>query len=156
MVDISINDENYYDAYDLLMNSFRVDEKVRHLLKQKSFLEQNPDIVTTLARLLFLADTIEIDNDEIVARRSVFIKEKVQEPKISIDSVIYQYLIKIKYDTLDQDSFLKLNELQQYPSYLRLYELLNKSIEQQVKVQKISHDEELKMNIDELEVFLRV
>lgn len=156
MVEESLNNENYYDAYDLLMNSFRVDEKVKHLLKQKLFLEQNPNIILNLARLLFLADTIEIEDSKIVVRRSVTIKKEVKEPNIPVDSIIYRYLIKIKHETLTATDISKLKELQQYPSYTKLYELLSMAIEQRVKVQKTYKDEELKMTIDELEVFLRV
>jgi hypothetical protein len=49
----------------------------------------------------------------------------------------------------------KLNELQQYPSYLRLYNLLKRAIDQKVKIQKIVNLEKFELSIDALEVFLK-
>ena len=145
-------DEKYNDSYELLLSSSRVTDEVKKLLKEKLFLEQNPDIVLNLARLLFLVDGIAIEKDEIVARRTVSI---IKEPDIPIDKVINQYLLKIKYDTLSRNDIDKLNELQQYPSYLRLYTLLKKAIDQKVKIQKIDDLERLKLSIELLEVFLK-
>lgn len=145
-------DEKYNDSYELLLSSSRVTYEVKKLLKEKLFLEQNPDIVLNLARLLFLVDEIAIEKDEIVARRTVSI---IKEPDIPIDKVINQYLVKIKYDTLSRNDIDKLNELQQYPSYLRLYILLKKAIDQKVKIQKIDDLERLKLSIKSLEVFLK-
>jgi len=145
-------DEKHNDSYELLMSSTRVTDEVKNLLKEKLFLEQNPEIVLNLARLLFLVDEINIEKDEIVARRRVSI---IKEPNIPVDKVIYQYLVKIKHDTLSQNDISKLNELQQYPSYLRLYTLLKKAIDQKVKIQKIDNLENFKLSIGELEVFLK-
>ena len=36
------NEEKINDAYELLIGSFRVDDEVKNILKEKSFLEQNP------------------------------------------------------------------------------------------------------------------
>lgn len=146
------NKEKDNDAYELLMSSFRVDEEVKNLLKEKAFLEQNPSIIINLARLLFLVDSIVIEDNEIVARKSV---SRIEEPKIPVDNVIYQYLVKIKYDTLSSTDISKLNELQQYPSYLTLYNLLNTAIDQRVKVQKIDNLMDLKMSLTDLETFLK-
>lgn len=145
-------DEKYNDSYELLMGSTRVTDEVKNLLKDKLFLEQNPEIVLNLARLLFLVDKIDIEKDEIVASRTVI---TIKEPDIPIDKVIYQYLLKIKHDTLSQNDISKLNELQQYPSYLRLYNLLKRAIDQKVKIQKINDLENFKLSINELEVFLK-
>lgn len=148
----SIEDERTNDAYELLMSSFRVDTKVKELLKEKAFLEQNPDIILNLARLLFLVDSIIIEDNEIVARKSVSL---IEEPVIPVDDVIYQYLVKIKYDTLSNTDISKLSELQQFPSYLNLYTLLSEAINQKVKVQNITLDSDLKMSIVDLETFLK-
>ncbi len=144
--------ERRNDAYELLMSSFRVEEEVKRLLKEKAFLEQNPDIIIDLARLLFLVDSIVVEDNDIVARKSI---SRIEEPKISVDNVIYQYLVKIKYDTLSSTDIKKLSELQQYTSYLTLYNLLSTAIEQKVKVQKIADDSDLKMSIIDLEIFLK-
>jgi len=144
--------EKYNDSYELLMSSTRVTDEVKKLLKEKLFLKQNPNIVLNLARLLFLVDEISIEKDEIVARRKV---STIKEPSIPIDKVIYQYLLKIKYDKLSQNDIYKLNELQQYPSYLKLYTLLKRAIEQKVRIQKINNIEKLKLSIYELEFFLK-
>ncbi len=144
--------EKVNDAYELLMSSFRVDEEVKSLLKEKAFLEQNPDIVLNLARLLFLVDSIVVKKNEIVARKSI---SRIEEPKIPVDNVIYQYLIKIKYDTLSSTDIEKLHELQQYPSYVALYNLLKTAIDQKVRVQKVIDDIDLKMSIIDLETFLQ-
>ena len=144
--------EKVNDAYELLMSSFRVDEEVKNLLKEKVFLEQNPDIIINLARLLFLVDSIEIEDNKIVARKSV---SRIEEPKIPVDDVIYQYLVKLKYDTLSGADISKLSELKQFPSYLTLYKLLSTAIDQKVKVQKIDNDSDLKMSLVDLETFLK-
>jgi len=146
-----IRKENDEDAYALLFESFRVSQEVKDLLKEKGFLEQNKGIVLELARLLFLADSIEIDADEIVVRKKV---SRIEEPVIPVDDIIYRYLIKIKYDKLSDTDISKLNELQQYPSYIELHKLLSLAIDQRVKVKNIANDINLKMSIDELEVLL--
>jgi len=145
------NDEKYNDAYELLMSSARVTYEVKNLLKEKLFLDQNPDLIVNLARLLFLVDEIGIEKDEIVARKSVSI---IKEPNIPVDKIIYSYLVKIKHDTLSENDILKLNELQEYPSYLKLYQLLTMAMEQKVKIQKNNNMEEFKLSIDALEVYL--
>jgi len=144
-------EEKYEDAYALLFESFRVTQEVKDLLKEKAFLEQNENLVLELARLLFLADSVEIENDEIVVRKKV---SRIKEPVIPIDDIIYRYLIKIKYDKLSDTDISKLNELQQYPSYIQLHKLLSLAIDQRVKVKHVEHDTSLKMSINELEVFL--
>jgi len=145
------DEEKANDAYELLMSSFRVDEEVKSLLQEKAFLEQNPDIIINLARLLFLVDSIIIEKNEIVARKSV---ARITEPEIPVDDIIYKYLIKIKYDTLSKTDIERLNELKQYPSYVTLYNLLRQAIDQKVKVQKVTNDVDLKMSIIDLETFL--
>ncbi len=145
------NEETYFDAYALLLESFRVSEEVKNILKEEAFLEQNPNIVMELAKLLFLVDSIEIENNEIVARKKV---SRINEPKIPVDDIIYRYLIKIKYDKLSDTDIMKLNELQQYPSYLLLYKLLSLSIDQNVKIKQVDNDVDLKLSINELEAFL--
>jgi len=146
-----IKEEKYEDAYALLFESFRVSQEVKDLLKEKIFLEQNEGLVLELARLLFLADSIEIYDNEIVVRKKI---SRIEEPKIPVDDIIYRYLIKIKYDKLSDVDISKLNELQQYPSYLKLHQLLSRAIDQRVKVIDVKHDTILKMSINELEVFL--
>lgn len=146
-----IKEEKYEDAYALLFESFLVSQEVKDLLKEKAFLEQNEGLVLELARLLFLADSIEIDDNEIVVRKKV---SRKKEPIIPVDDVIYRYLVKIKYDKLSDSDIIKLNELQQYPSYVQLHKLLSLSIDQKVKVKQIKNDTGLKMSINELEAFL--
>ncbi len=149
--DINIENEKFYDSYELIMSSLRVSDDVKELLKQKLFLEQNPEIIYNLSRLLFLVDFIEIEENEIVARKKV---SRIKEPKIPVNEVIYKYLLKIKHNSLSDHDIKKLNELQQYPSYIKLYKLISLAIDLQVKVQKIIDDKNLKMTIEELEVFL--
>ncbi len=149
--DINIEDEKFYDSYELIMSSMRVSDDVKELLKQKLFLEQNPEIIYNLARLLFLVDFIEIEENEIVARKKV---SRIKEPKIPVNEVIYKYLLKIKHNSLSENDITKLNELQQYPSYTKLYKLISLAIDLQVKVQRITDDESLKMTLNELENFL--
>jgi len=144
-------EENYEDAYALLFESFRVSQEVKNLLKEKAFLEQNEGLVLELARLLFLADSIEIDEDEIVVRKKV---SRIEEPIIPVDDIIYRYLIKIRYEKLSDSDISKLNELQKYPSYIQLHKLLSLAIDQRVKVENVENDISLKMSINELEVFL--
>lgn len=146
-----IKEEKYEDAYALLLESFQVSQEVKNLLKEKAFLEQNEGLILELARLLFLADSIDIENDKIVVKKKV---SRIEEPVIPVDDIIYRYLIKIKYDKLSDTDISKLNELQQYPSYIQLHKLLSLAIDQRVKIKQVEHDTSLKMSIHELEVFL--
>lgn len=152
VTDINVEDEKFYDSFELIMSSMRVSDNVKELLKQKPFVEQNLDIIYNLARLLFLVDVIDIEENEIVARKKVSL---IKEPKIPVNDIIYKYLLKIKHDTLSANDIIKLNELQQYSSYQTLHKLISLAIDQKVKVKRISDDQGLKMTLDELEVFLK-
>ena len=145
-------EEKYNDAYSLLLESSRVSQEIKDLISNQEFLDQNQNIIIDLARLLFLADSIEIYDNEIIVKKTV---SKIQEPNIPVNDIIYRYLIKIKYDKLLENDILKLNELQQYPSYSRLYKLLTLAIDQTVQIKQIENDNDFKLSIDELEVFLK-
>jgi hypothetical protein len=146
-----INDEKTNNALQLILNSSIVTDEVKELLRDTSFLEQNDGIIINLARLIFLADSISIGNNEIVVRKSV---TKQQEPKIDIENIIYRYLLKIKHDTIIDADISKLNELKQYKSYQKLYQLLNLAMDQKTKVKKVPNDNGLKMTLANLEMFL--
>lgn len=147
-----VMEEKYNDAYSLLLKSSRVSQEIKDLISNQEFLDQNQNIIIELARLLFLADSINIDNNEIIVKKTV---SKIQEPNIPVNDIIYRYLIKIKYDKLLENDILKLNELQQYPSYSRLYKLLTLAIDQTMQIKQIEDDNDFKLSIDELEVFLK-
>ena len=147
-----VMEEKYNDAYSLLLESSRVSQEIKDLISNQEFLDQNQNIIIELARLLFLADSIDIDNNEIIVKKTV---SKIQEPNIPVNDIIYRYLIKIKYDKLLENDILKLNELQQYPSYSRLYKLLTLAIDQTMQIKQIEDDNDFKLSIDELEVFLK-
>lgn len=146
-----MNDEKNHNAVRLLLDSSIVSEEVKGLLTDKIFLSQNNDILIDLAKLVFIADSIDIENDQIIARKSVITKK---EPNIPIDDVLYRYLLKIKHDTLTDSDILKLKELQKYRSYLKLYQLLNLAMDQKTKIKKINNNASLKMSLTELEEFL--
>jgi len=145
-------EEKYDDAYSLLLESSRVSQEIKDLISNQEFLDQNQNIIIDLARLLFLADSIEIYDNEIIVKKTV---SKIQEPNIPVNDIIYRYLIKIKYDKLLENDISKLNELQQYPSYSRLYKLLTLAIDQTMQIKQIEDDSDFKLSIDELEVFLK-
>jgi len=147
-----VMEEKYNDAYSLLLESSRVSQEIKDLISNQEFLDQNQNIIIELARLLFLADSIDIDNNEIIVKKTV---SKIQEPNIPVNDIIYRYLIKIKYDKLLENDILKLNELQQYPSYSRLYKLLTLAIDQTMQIKQIEDDNDFKLSIDGLEVFLK-
>lgn len=147
-----VMEEKYNDAYSLLLESSRVSQEIKDLISNQEFLDQNQNIIIDLARLLFLADSIEIYDNEIIVKKTV---SKIQEPNIPVNNIIYKYLIKIKYDKLLENDILKLNELQQYPSYSKLYKLLTLAIDQTVQIKQIENDNDFKLSIDELEVFLK-
>ena len=147
-----VMEEKYNDAYSLLLKSSRVSQEIKDLISNQEFLDQNQNIIIDLARLLFLADSIEIYDNEIIVKKTV---SKIQEPNIPVNDIIYRYLIKIKYDKLLENDILKLNELQQYPSYSRLYKLLTLAIDQTMQIKQIEDDNDFKLSIDELEVFLK-
>lgn len=146
-----VDDELYSDSYALLMSSSRVRDDVKDLLKEKLFLIQNPDIIIHLARLLFLSDSIEVEQNEIVARKKVSIEK---EPDIPVKKAINLYLNKIKYDTLSPKDLKKINELQKYLSYNRLYKAISEAIEQKNKIKNIEYIDDID-TIEKLEMFLQ-
>jgi len=147
-----VMEEKYNDAYSLLLESSRVSQEIKDLISNQEFLDKNQNIIIDLARLLFLADSIDIYDNEIIVKKTV---SKIQEPNIPVNDIIYRYLIKIKYDKLLENDISKLNELQRYPSYSRLYKLLTLAIDQTVQIKQIENDNDFKLSIDELEVFLK-
>jgi len=150
-----VNENKLKDACSLLLNSDMVSEDVKNLIKDSNFVEKNKQIVLNIAKLFFLADEIFLENGYIVARKKIEINNKIEEPKIDVKSVIKVVLTKIKYDTLNANDIEKINELKQFPSYKKLYNLLIKAIDQKGKIQKIKNDNKLNMSINQLENFLR-
>lgn len=67
-----VMEEKYNDAYSLLLESSRVSQEIKDLISNQEFLDQNQNIIIDLARLLFLADSIEIYDNEIIVKKNCF------------------------------------------------------------------------------------
>lgn len=144
------------DAHHLLLASPKVDDEVKTLLEDSSFVNENSTVLISLAKMFFYADKIELIENEIHIAKSLKIPEKLPEqqvPEIDVEKVISMILKKIKYGRLSEQNFEKIQELNDYDAYKPLHQLLTKAIERQVVIQKLK-DDELAMSFDELKKFL--
>lgn len=155
------NIENDYiiqiiDAQQLLVSSPKVSVYVKELLNDSKFIEDNPNILLSLAKVFFHADNISLNNNEIIISKKVIVPSvEIDVPEIDEDKVLYQILQKIKYDRLTEQNIKKLHELDLYKKYKPLYRLIMTAIEQKVIIQKLNEDE-LKMGSERLKKLLAI
>lgn len=147
------------EAHKLLNESSKIHENLKSLLNQTQFIDSNPKILLELAKLYFYADTIELIEDKIIASRRVTVTNEIESyenqtaPVIDVEKVIFMVLQKIKYDRLQNKDLEKLHELNEFSTYKTLYITLIEAINQQHRF-KILPDDELKMTLAQLQVFL--
>ncbi len=139
-------------AYNLLNDSNNISSELKTHLSSPQFIKDNPALILSLAKLYFHADTISIQNGEIVISKEIVLPE---EKTLEIDEakIISMVLKKLKYDRLNDKDLGKINELKEYKEHVKLYELLTKAIEYKYLI-KHFNDSQLEMTKDELEKFM--
>lgn len=146
----------HIDAYNLLLNSPKLDIMLKNMLQDISFIEQNPSVIISLAKLFFQADNIVLENDKIIIKKEVQLPQSTVEentPDIDEIALIRRVLQKIKYDRIKEQDIHKVNDLAKHQKYKSLSNTLMRAIDYQAAV-KTLNDEEMKMNTQELKSFL--
>lgn len=139
-------------AYNLLNDSNNISSELKTYLSTPQFIKDNPALILSLAKLYFHADTISIQNGEIVIRKEIVLpKEKTLD--IDEAKIISMVLKKIKFDRLSEKDLEKINELKEYKEHEKLYELLTKAIEYKYLIKHFNNSQ-LEMTKDELEKFM--
>ena len=64
-------DDRYTLAYFMLMDSDRVSEEVKAILKNKKFVENEKDLIIDLAKMLVIADKIYLKDGTIIAEKKI-------------------------------------------------------------------------------------
>ena len=144
------------DAYNLLLNSLKVDDTLKTLLKNVLFIDQNPSIILDLAKLFFQADTMTLIDDKIVIKKEVclpHIPHEENAPDINEVDLIRRLLQKIKYDRLNESDINKIIELGKYQKYKLLSSILMNAIDSQALIKTLG-DQDMIMNMLDLEQFL--
>lgn len=139
-------------AYNLLNDSNNIASELKSYLNTPQFINDNPELILSLAKLYFHADSISIQDEKIVISREIVLPE---EKTLDIDEVkiISLVLRKIKHGLLTDKDLEKINELQEYKEHIKLYELLTRTIEYKYLIKQYD-DSQLEMTKDELEKFL--
>ncbi len=139
-------------AYNLLNNSNNISSELKTYLNTPQFINDNPELILSLAKIYFHADSISIQDEKIVISREIVLPE---EKTLDIDElkIISVVLKKIKYDRLSENDLEKISELQEYKEHVKLYELLTKAIEYKYLIKNFN-DTQLEMTKDELEKFM--
>jgi hypothetical protein len=112
-------DDRFTSAYFMLMDSERVSEEVKAILKNKEFVENEKDLIIDLAKMLVIADKIYFKDGTIIAEKKILKPLNINE-----NEFIYKFLLKLKYNKLTEKDLKKIESLQNYPSYQELYFLL--------------------------------
>ena len=112
-------DDKFTMAYFMLMDSERVSDEVKLVLKNKKFIENEKDLIIDLAKMLVVADKIYFKDGTIIAERRVLKPLEINE-----NEFIYKFLLKLKYNKLTQKDLEKVESLKEYPKYQELYLLL--------------------------------
>lgn len=143
------------DAYSLLINSPKIDIQLKEFLHDINFIDKNPSLILTLAKLFFNADQIIIKDGKVVISKEVVLPsvDERNTPDIDEKKVILQVLKKLKYNRLQMKDIEKINELGTYSRYKNLHSLLQKSIDRKALIAHLK-DEQLHMSEDELKDFL--
>ncbi len=145
---------NVIDSYLIVSQGSRVDKKLKDLINDISFIDENPSLLQDLAKIYFYCHEISFVNNEIIIRKKIITKNEEQEqPNIDIDKTIYIALQKIKYNKMDTNAINKISELGSYQKYIKLHSLLMKAIEYQEKIKKLD-DNECKIDLETLENML--
>jgi len=117
-------DDKFTMAYFMLMDSDRVSDEVKLVLKNKKFVENEKDLIIDLAKILIVADKIYLKDDSIVAEKKILKPLEINE-----NEFIYKFLLKLKYNKLTQKDLEKIEALKEYPKYQELYFLLKNCLD---------------------------
>jgi len=112
-------DDKFTMAYFMLMDSDRVSDEVKSVLKNKKFIENEKDLIIDLGKMLIVADKIYLKDGIIIAERRILKPLEIDE-----NEFIYKFLLKLKYNKLTQKDLEKVESLKEYPKYQELYFLL--------------------------------
>lgn len=142
------------NAYNLLNEGFNISSELKNYLSNPQFIETNPTLIVSLAKLYFHADKIDILDGQIAIVKEIVLPT-IEEKTLDIDEskIISMVLKKIKYERLKDKDLEKINELKEYKEHEKLYELLIKAIESKYLLKQFD-DSAFNMTKDELEKFL--
>ena len=145
---------NVIDSYLILSKGSKVDIEIKQLIENDEFIDKNHTVITDLAKIYFYSDSIQLSNNEIVIKREINCNTAIDNsPEINIEKAIQMTLQKIKYNKMDITAISKLHELEEYPKYKKLHDLLIKAIEFGSRIKTLD-DDSCKMNLAELEQFI--
>ena len=117
-------DDKFTMAYFMLMDSDRVSDEVKSVLKNKKFIENEKDLIIDLAKMLVVSDKIYFKDGNIIAEKKVLKPLDINE-----NEFIYKFLLKLKYNRLTQKDLEKVETLKEYPKYQELYLLLKECLD---------------------------
>jgi len=141
-------DDKFTMAYFMLIDSDRVSDEVKLVLKNKKFIENEKDLIIDLAKILVVADKIYFKEGSIIAEKKILKPLEIDE-----NEFIYKFLLKLKYDRLTQKDLEKVESLKEYPQYQELYFLLKKCLNKKDYF-KYKLDNELKLTKENLKMIL--
>ena len=144
---------NIIDSYLIVSHGSKIDMALKKFLENDEIIDSNPNLLQDLAKIYFYCDSISIEDNNILIRKNICLRAEPNAPKIDIDKAILTALNKIKYNKLTQLDIDKIRELEQYPEYFKLYTLLIKAIEYEIKIKNLT-DDQCKITLNELEAFL--
>ena len=141
-------DDKFTMAYFMLMDSDRVSDEVKLVLKNKKFVENEKDLIIDLAKMLVVADKIYLKDGIIIAEKKILKPLNINE-----NEFIYKFLLKLKYNKLTQKDLEKVESLQNYPNYQELYLLLKDCLNKRHYF-KYKPDNELQLTKEKLKEIL--
>jgi hypothetical protein len=141
-------DDKFTIAYFLLLDSDRVSDEVKLILKNKEFVENEKQLIIDLAKILIVADRIYLKNDTIIAEKRILKPLEINE-----DEFLYKFLLKLKYNKLTQKDLEKIESLKNYPKYTNFYYLLKECLNKK-HLFLYKSDSELKLTKEELKELL--
>jgi len=117
-------DDKFTMAYFMLMDSERVSDDVKLIIKNKKFIENEKDLIIDLAKMLVVSDKIYFKDGNIIAEKKVLKPLDINE-----NEFIHKFLLKLKYNRLTQKDLEKIETLKEYPKYQELYLLLKECLD---------------------------
>jgi len=141
-------DDKLTMAYFMLMDSDRVSDEVKLVLKNKKFIDNEKDLIIDLAKMLIVADKIYLKDDTIIAERKILKPLEINE-----NEFIYKFLLKLKYNKLTQKDLEKTESLKEYPKYRELHFILKDCLNKRHYF-TYKPDSELQLNKTELKELL--
>jgi len=141
-------DDKFTMAYFMLMDSDRVSDEVKLVLKNKKFIKNEKDLIIDLAKMLIVADKIYLKDGTIIAEKKILKPLEIDE-----NEFIYKFLLKLKYNKLTHKDLEKVESLKEYPKYQELYFLLKDCLDKR-HFFTYKSDNELKFTKEKLKEIL--